>query len=194
MLHIIDSIPWDLSVLKLQERLKEQGDNMSSVTFWDEARGGAPGGTFATIFNAVNGKSINAPQVDFDPFLRLPDGSESKHVCKANLPKFLAKSASPWDVSSPSRQWTTPFIMAAVNADVVRWTYALRSEGSYSMSYTEYALNPDFKTAFVSYAGMAMLGSMLFNPITSYVLENYLVPKPGEGPSIEAMENKRKSE
>jgi hypothetical protein len=58
------------------------------------------------------------------------------------------------------------------------------------MSYTESALYPDFKTAFVNFAGSAMFGSMLFNPLTSYVLKNYIVPKPGEGPSMDAMENK----
>jgi hypothetical protein len=175
--------------MKLQDILQDHGDNLSSVAFWDEMRGAAPGGTFATIFNAVDGKSHKPPRVDFDPFLRLPDGSKSKHVCKANLPSLPAKSNSPWE--SPVRQWTTPFVMALVNSQVVRWSYALRSQGSASITYKEYALNPDFKTAFVNYAGMAMVGSMLFNPITSYVMQNYLIPKPGEGPSLEAMEDKR---
>lgn len=177
--------------MELQTRLKEQGDTLSSVVFWDESKGSAPGGTFATAFNLVDGKSHKPPRVDFDPFLRLPDGSKSKHVCKAKLPSIPAKSDSPWESSSPTRQWTSPFVMAGVNSQVVRWSYALRSQGSNSISYTESALHPDFKTAFVNYVGLAMIGSMMLNPLTSYVMKNYMIPKPGEGPSMEAMENKR---
>lgn len=82
--------------------------------------------------------------------------------------------------------------MAVVNEQVVRWSYALRSQGSKAITYTESALHPDFKTAFVNFAGFVMFGSMILNPITSYLVQNYMVPKPGEGPSMDTMEKKRK--
>jgi short subunit dehydrogenase-like uncharacterized protein len=174
--------------MKLQEILKKDfDDDLVSMTFCDEMRGTAPGGTFATVLHAINGdesSQIRAPRSDFDPFLRLPDGSKSQHVSQADLPKFPEKSETP-------KGWTVPFVMALVNSQVVRWSYALRSQGSPTVTFKEYALHPDFKTAFVNYAGLAMFGSMLFNPLTSYVVERYLIPKPGEGPSMEAMEKKR---
>jgi short subunit dehydrogenase-like uncharacterized protein len=181
-----DSIPWDISAMELQSKLvQEQSDTAQSLSFWDELKGGAPGGTFATVIANVEGKAIEAPRVDFDPFLRLPDGSKSSNVCKANLSWLPAKFRS-------TKQWTSPFVMAMVNSQVVRWSYALRSAtGPSTMTYTESQLHPNFATAMVNYAGLAMFGSMLLNPLTLYLTKTYLIPKPGEGPSMVAMETKR---
>jgi hypothetical protein len=192
-LSLYSSILWDLSVMKMQEMLrKDCQEDWKTVTFWDEMKGAAPGGTYATIFNAITGKSLKPPRCDFDPFLRLPDGSKSEYICKANLPFVPAKSDSPWEEDSSGRRWTAPFVMAVVNQQVVRWTHALRSQGSKYTTYKEVALHPDFKTAFTNTAGLVMFGSMLFNPVTAYLLKKYVVTQPGDGPSLEAMEKKRK--
>ena len=54
--------------MKLQAVLqKEFNDEMSSVTFWDEAKGAAPGGTFATILHALSDDAIQVPRSDFNP-------------------------------------------------------------------------------------------------------------------------------
>jgi hypothetical protein len=144
------------------------------------------------MFNEIHGRTIQPPRtVAVDPFLRRPDGSQSQHVCKAVLPLFPAPSASPWDSPTATKPWTAPFIMALVNEQVVRWSYALRSQGQNSITYTEAAWYPDFQTAFVNYVGLFMFVSMLFNPITSQVLKNYVLPKPGQGPSMKDMETKR---
>jgi len=207
----VDSIPWDLSYLKLREAMQQEcKDELKTVSFWVLIRASAPGGTFATVLNAVSGNSHKAPRLDFDPFLRLPDGSKSDYVCKPNLPTVPAKSKSGVPLSSsssPSTEnttgggcWEIPYIMSVVNAQVVRWSHALlQSQGGISssssskpiaISYTESQLQPDFKTAFVNYAGMLMAGSMLFNPVTLYLLKHFVIPKPGEGPSMSAMESK----
>lgn len=176
--------------MKMQEKMRtECNDDLKTVTFWDEMNGAAPGGTYATIFNGVTGKSLKPPRCDFDPFLRLPDGSKSEYVCKADLPILPAKCDSPF--TEDSSRWTTPFVMAVVNQQVVRWSYALRSQGSKYTTYKEVAVQPDFKTAFATTAGMVMLGSMLFNPVTAYLLKKYAVTQPGDGPSMNAMLNKR---
>jgi hypothetical protein len=169
---------------------------MTTVSFWDEIRGAPPGGTFATMFNEIQGQTIQPPRtVTVDPFLRRADGSQSQHICKAVLPVFPAHSTSPWDsttAATATKPWTAPFIMALVNEQVVRWSYALRSQGLHSITYTEAAWYPDFQTAFVNYVGFFMFASMLFNPITSQVLKNYVLPKPGQGPSMKDMETKRR--
>ena len=208
----VDSIPWDLSYLKLREAMQQEcKDELKTVSFWVLIRASAPGGTFATVLNAVSGNSHKAPRLDFDPFLRLPDGSKSEYVCKPDLPTVPAKSKSgvklPLSSSSSSSKenttgggcWEMPYIMSVVNAQVVRWSHALlQSQGGIisgsskpiTISYTEAQLQPDFKTAFVNYAGMLMAGSMLFNPVTLYLLKHFVIPKPGEGPSMSAMESK----
>jgi short subunit dehydrogenase-like uncharacterized protein len=187
-----DSIPWDLCVMKLQETLqKECGDDLQTVTFWDEVRGAAPGGTIATALNMVAGKSIQAPRVAFDPFLKLPDGSKSAFVSKAQNPVFLAKADSPWEGShTKTTRWTMPFVMAAVNGSIVRWSHALRQSGSPALTYREYQVCPDFKSAFVNYASLALLGTMLLNPLTLPLMKRFVLPKPGDGPSMKKMLHK----
>lgn len=184
-----DSVPWDLSVSKMQEMLQRKcGDDLKTVTFWDDLRGSAPGGTLATILNALGGKTIKAPRGEFDPFLRLPDGSKSKYVCKASNPVFIGRANSPWEnTSQTGERWTAPFVMAGVNSQVVRWSHALRQSGSNSLTYSEMQLCPDFRGAFVSYFGLATMGALILNPLTLPLMKKYALPKPGEGPSMEKM-------
>jgi hypothetical protein len=179
--------------MKMQEELQDKfDDNVQSVMFWDEFRSDAPGGTYATILNAVSGNTVKAPKIKFDPFLQLPDGSKSEFICKADFrPFWPAPSKAPWE-SPSSKRWTAPFLMAVVNFQVARWSHALRCKGSKTMTYSEVAVHPDFPTAFTNVAFLAMFGTMLLNPITATMLKVFVIPKPGDGPSMDQMENKSK--
>lgn len=186
-----DSIPWDLSVQNMEKVLNEEcNDYLESVTFWDETAGEPPGGTIATIFAGVEGKIGSAKGATFDPFLKLPDGTESEHKCTPDLPMWIKKSTSPWDQDSESSRWTTPFLMAGVNSEVVGWSHALRSKGSKTLVYREMRVNKDFNAAFVSHAQLLMFFSALLNPVTGTLLKKYVLPKPGDGPSLSNMEDK----
>ena len=189
-----DSIPWDLCVYKMQQEMQEKcQDDLATVTFWDEMRGEAPGGTLATVLNSIEGNSVRAPRGDFDPFLKLPDGSKSKFVAKAQNPSFIAKSNSPWDKAGGktySNRWTAPFLMAGINSQVVRWSHALRRSGNPSLVYREMQVCPDFRAAFLSFFGLAAFGTMLLNPLTSTLMKKYVLPKPGDGPSMDKMVKK----
>eukprot|EP00977_Amphora_coffeiformis_P005335 scaffold1140_cov157-Amphora_coffeaeformis.AAC.11 len=185
-----DSIPWDLCVMKLQQELREQcGDDLKTVTFWDEMKNAAPGGTYATAVNALDDKSnIKAPRGAFDPFLRLPDGTKSKHIAKVQNPTFISPSQSPWDAGK--QRWTAPFVMAGVNGQVVRWSHALRQDGNPSLTYREMEVHHDFRGAFVNFFGLFTFGTLLLNPLTSSIMKRYVLPKVGSGPSMDTMLNK----
>jgi hypothetical protein len=197
----------------LQQKLyEEQKDSVDRMIFYDEMVGAAPGGTFATIMTNIEGKAVKAPRVEFDPFLRLPDGTKSTNVCNGDL-SLLPKQLSPpqWkdeqttDTKSSPEKWTTPFVMALVNAQVVRWSYALRTRilgtkdstdtptirNPPAITYSEAVVHINAATAYVNYVGMILFGSMLLNPITAHIMKQYLLPKPGDGPSMKSMENKR---
>jgi short subunit dehydrogenase-like uncharacterized protein len=182
-----DSIPWDLSVMKLNELLVKQcDDELASATFWDETVGGAPGGTFATIVATVE-QTVRLPEIEKNPF---EDGSKSSF--KANLPLVISKAHSPWDEPS-SKRWTSPFVMAYVNAEVVRWSHALRSSRAHHsqpLVYRESIVNKSFSQAFVTWMGFNIFGSMLLNPVTRYFLKRFVIPLSGPGPSVSDMENK----
>jgi short subunit dehydrogenase-like uncharacterized protein len=204
-----DSIPWDISAMLLQQKMhEEQNDSVHHMVFYDEMVGGAPGGTFATIMTNIEGKAVKAPRVEFDPFLRLPDGTKSSKVCNADLSMLPRQLIPPqWnalnaDIKSSPEKWTTPFVMALVNSQVVRWSYALRSiigtshkdttSHDNTITYSESVVHTNAATAYVNYVGMILFGSMLLNPVTAYIMKQYLLPKPGDGPSMKSMENKRK--
>jgi len=78
--------------------------------------------------------------------------------------------------------------MAAINAQVVTRSNVLRGR-SKNLQYFEGVGNPDLKTALAGLISLPLLGVCLLNPITKYVLTEFLLPKPGEGPSMDDMTN-----
>jgi short subunit dehydrogenase-like uncharacterized protein len=49
------------------------------------------------------------------------------------------------------------------------------------------AVCPDWKTAWVSYTSLIIFGSLLMNPVTASLMKRHVLPKPGEGPSMNKM-------
>ena len=76
-----------------------------------------------------------------------------------------------------------------VNADIVKRSTALR-QTSKNVLYHECAVLPDFKSAFCMHFGMIAFFTALLNPITATLLQKFVLPAPGQGPSRDAMENK----
>jgi len=164
-----DSIPWDLLVQKMQDELGDE--DLAEVQIWDEAKGFAPGGTFATIIaSVVEGVVATTKNVEaaFGP-----------SIVERDLPTSIAKSTS----RKHDRQWTMPFIMAVVNADVVDWT-VIQRQGT-KLKYWEALVTPDFKTAFTMFAGMIMSGIMMLNPLTLTLLRKTVIPPPGSGAPLQ---------
>lgn len=178
-----DSIPWDLSVLKLNQLLADEfQDELTTIKVWDEFIEAAPGGTYATALLNLEGQGTNSPRCNIDPFLQLYDGSKSTHSTREDLPLL-------WMEPFVDGRWTAPFIMAVVNAKIIRWTHALRQQGSHKVSYREVVVHADFKTAFCSHVGLMVSGSLLLNPVTKWLAHLVFLPRPGQGPSMETMEN-----
>ena len=179
-----DSIPWDLSVSTVAKQLKDEtGEDLASVTCFNEAKAGASGGTLATIMLQVCGPPKLGPKDD--PFRMKADGTENSSPFESKIKFFPSKLINPVD-QKPA--FGSPFLMSFINADVVAWSHALR--GGTPLSYSEVLVSPDFKTAFVSYFMLMLLFTGLLNPITKNILSKYILPKPGEGPTMEEMEKK----
>ena len=49
-----DCVPWDICTFMLAEKLKEQGEKLEKVHFFDEIKGGISGGTLETVFESLN--------------------------------------------------------------------------------------------------------------------------------------------
>lgn len=177
---------------KMEQAMKENNDRLKSVTFWDEFVGEAPGGTFATIMAFLDG-NVKPPPVAYNPLARNQAGAVSANTLSPRLPIAPSPANFPWDASGASRRWQAPFLMAMINAQICRWSHALQSSDSspviHNVTYSEAAIYPDFKTAFVGYMSLLFLFSFAANPVTRPLLD-YVAPQQGSGPDAVKMNTK----
>ena len=183
-----DSIPSDIGVWFLQSEAKRRtGAACSEIKLLVKAmRGGASGGTFASMMNAVEEgrRDRDVARIFADPYSlnpsserQGPDAGEQTGI------KFC-------DMTSA---WTAPFVMASVNTRIVRRTNALLGYPyGRDFRYSESTLTGSGVSGWLKSAGMtASLGGFMlacaFTPGRA-VLKGSLLPKPGDGPSREQRE------
>ena len=184
-----DSIPSDLGVWFLQqEGQRRHGRPFARVKMRVKAaKGGLSGGTVASLMNVVKEASADpALRKELaNPFSLCPEG----HPFTARQPNV--KSA---EYDQEFDAWVAPFVMAAINTRVVHRSNAL-SDNSYSheFRYDEAMLTGrGMKGRLRGFAMAAGLGGFMVGAVvrpTRWVLERFVVPKPGEGPSPQEQEN-----
>jgi short subunit dehydrogenase-like uncharacterized protein len=182
-----DSVPSDMGVWYLQNETMERfGQPCTSISMGVQAaRGGASGGTIASMMNMME-------EVSADPSLR----------SVLSNPFALAEKGdrdgpTQPDVTFPvydkgHGSWLAPFVMAATNTRVVLRTHSLlEREWGDDFTYGEAMLTGDgiggrAKAFAVAGATMSAMGAASIGPLRS--LLGMVVPEPGEGPSPEAQE------
>jgi len=181
-----DSIPSDMGVYHLQQQAQKQfGEPCTKIRMRVKAlRGAASGGTIASMINitkeAAASKALRKELAN--PYSICPvDHGFSVRQANVTKPEF----------DSESGQWAGPFIMAGINTRVVHRSNAL-SGNAYgnNFRYDESMLmgkgNKGLFSAgsFVLGLGCFLVGAAI-KP-SRWVMENYMLPKPGEGPSPSA--------
>jgi short subunit dehydrogenase-like uncharacterized protein len=181
-----DSIPSDMGVWHLEQAAQAQlGAACTTVRMRVKAmRGAASGGTVASVLNITKeaAKSAELRKELADPYSICPDN----HGFTTRQHNVTSPEYDP-----ESQQWAGPFIMAGINTRVVHRSNAL-SGNAYGddFRYDESVLmGKGVKgrlgaTGFVLGLGLFLAGAAL-KP-TRWLMENYMLPKPGEGPSPEA--------
>jgi short subunit dehydrogenase-like uncharacterized protein len=180
-----DSLPSDLGTLLLHDAAGELGATTLVVT---EMRGGASGGTLATMRLVAEEVKADpaARAVVVDPYALSPDrDAEPDRVDDYADDESDLTGA----VNDPELGWLGPFVMAQMNTRVVRRTNALLGY-PYSTSF-RYREAIGFGTGMSARAkatglgaGMGALGAAMgFGPARSGI--GMVLPKPGEGPSPE---------
>ena len=201
-----DSIPSDLGVLLTAERAAAdgQGELGNTVNYVRQLKGGFSGGTIDSMRTQAIESAANPAdrKIVADPYGLSPDRGSEPSRGGSKRPK----ASSPIDVvkgvagALPVRRttdghWTGPFVMASFNTRIVRRSNALLGH-AYGRGF-RYQEVMDFGTS-VKAPAMAgaftagllgVAGGMSFGP-TRAVLDRVL-PKPGEGPSVEAQERGR---
>jgi short subunit dehydrogenase-like uncharacterized protein len=187
-----DSVPSDLGAyLVAQEMRRRYGQPCASVKASFGLRGGINGGTLASVLDILGKGQIEALS---NAFLLNPDhpasAADAVHA-DPTTPHFDADFGA----------WHGPFFMGPVNTRVVRrsatlWQKVAQTDGDAAygddFSYQEYLRFGTGPLAATAAAGMSVgsLASQMalrFAPVRKITAA--LVPKPGQGPSVRAMDN-----
>ena len=184
-----DSVPFDLGVYYMQNHAinKINKPLEKIITLVRAMRGGASGGTIASIINIIiEGKrNREIARIVSNPYALNPEGMREGPE-KRDLQTFV--------FNKKLKTWTSPFIMASINTRIVRRTNALLNYPyGKSFSYTEYTdCGNGVSGAFKSFMMTTFLG--LFMMFTTFefsrknIIQKFL-PKPGEGPNKTQQKN-----
>ena len=182
-----DSIPSDLGVHFLQQQARERfGQPCTTVKMRVRSmRGSFSGGTVASLLNVLQGGQGEscAAQATRGPLFDLPPEASVKRVRQANV--GLAEYDPDFNA------WVAPFVMSAINTRVVHRTNALLHDAyGPEFRYDEAVLTGrGWRGRLAATATGAGLGAFMVAGSIGTVrslLEKYVLPAPGEGPSPEA--------
>lgn len=176
-----DSIPSDLGVWMLHDAARARGRRLARVdALFGESSGGFSGGTFASLLGVLE-------EAQRDPAVQrvLDDPYALDPAPRTGGPDRPDARGVSWEPRL--RRWTAPFVMAAINARVVRRSNAVAGHPyGREFRYTERMTLPagpaGLPAALAVAGGMALTGvvtrsSWLRGMITRRA------PKPGEGPT-----------
>lgn len=177
-----DSIPSDIGVWFLQgESRKRHGIVCNEVRLLVEAMsGGASGGTFASILNALEESRCDrgVAKILADPYALNPAGARSG-------PDGRDQTGVAHDHDACT--WTAPFVMAAVNTRVVRRSNALLGypygrDFSYGEAMSTGRGAAGWLRSAAMTAGLAGFLLVCSSGVGRSFLSRRVLPQPGEGP------------
>ncbi|WP_151716334.1 trans-acting enoyl reductase family protein [Acinetobacter sp. TUM15071] len=180
-----DSVPSDMGVYYLQQQAQQQFNAPATQVSMrvKTLKGGASGGTVASLINVIQEAAADpALRKDLlNPYILCPAGH-------GNTQRQIYIKSAKFDPDFNA--WIAPFVMAAVNERVVQRSNAL-SGNAYgnNFRYNEAILTGEgFKGRLKALAVVSGLGAFMLAAVSkpiSQVMERYLLPKPGEGPTPE---------
>jgi len=184
-----DSIPSDLGVHFLQrEALKRFGEPCTRVKMRVRVmRGEFSGGTVASLMNVIREAAADPAlrRELADPYSLCPDGS---------APNVRQPDVRGAQFDADFGAWVAPFVMSGINTRIVHRTNALsdRSYGADFMYDEAVLMGPGAKGWFAALAlSLGLAGFLIASALapSRTALERFVLPKPGEGPSLEAQRN-----
>ncbi len=183
-----DSIPSDLGTWFTQEQAKDKfGSTCTEIKMRVKSmKGAASGGTVASMMNV-------AEELRRNPALRKVLSNPYALAPKDMRAGVLQPNVTIPEYDKAAQSWVGPFVMASVNTRIVHRTHALLGHAwGDGFVYDEAMMmgkGPGgLAKAAVLTGGLAsFMGATALGPIRS-LLNKYVLPKPGEGPSVEAQE------
>jgi short subunit dehydrogenase-like uncharacterized protein len=201
-----DSIPADLGVLFTVEAIRAKyGCATKAITAHVRSRGGAAsGGTIASGLNMISDPAAKAAAAD--PFCLVPRalgmaadaaiGAEAGAAAAVPGSAVVAAVADRWwyDWQDSVKAYAAPWPMEAINTRCVRRSAALAavhgtpysSAEAGPFAYSEWLSTRSWNSALSASMGNLALTTVIRLPFAAALL-GMVVPKPGTGPSAEAM-------
>lgn len=182
-----DSIPSDLgSFFTQQQAIADFNEPCQEIKMAVKAAsGGISGGTVASLIN-VTKEAVADPGLRrklADPYL----------ICPEDTIRLRQRNVTKAEYDNDFHSWVAPFVMAAINTRVVMRSGALLDQYGDDFKYSEaMMMGKGLKGRLAANALTAGLGSFMVAAAVKpsrWVLEKFVVPKPGEGPSAESQEN-----
>ncbi|BAX63926.1 saccharopine dehydrogenase family protein [Burkholderia stabilis] len=181
-----DSVPSDMGVFFLQQQAMQQwGVPAGQVKMRVRTlKGGASGGTVASVINVVREAAADPAlrRELLDPYSLCPKGHGF------TVRQHAVRSA---EFDRDCDAWIAPFVMAAINERVVHRSNAL-ADNAYGTRFTydeAVMTGSGLKGRLAALSMVAGLGAfmvgVLIKPVRG-LMERFLLPKPGEGPSAAA--------
>ncbi len=183
-----DSIPMDIGVYFLQQEAKRRHDAFCEriALFVKATKGSASGGTLASMVNTIReargDRSI--ARILANPYALNPAGEREG-------PDGRDQAAVVYDDDAGC--WTAPFVMASINTRVVRRSHALAGfPYGRDFRYREAVMTGSgapgwLKGTAVTVTLGGLATGLSFAP-TRRLLQNLVLPEPGEGPDADARE------
>ena len=182
-----DSIPSDLGVYFLQQVSQQQfGTPFSDVKLRVKAmKGGVSGGTVASGIEM-------AKAVKKDPSLRRKMGNPyllcQPQISTVKQPRIL-KPVFDKDFNA----WSAPFIMETINSRIVLRSNNLQTSSHDDFTYGEAVLTGKGRKGYFRAWGVTLgLGGFALaakNKFLRFLIQTFVLPKPGQGPSSKQQEN-----
>jgi short subunit dehydrogenase-like uncharacterized protein len=182
-----DSIPSDLGVYFLHQVSQQQfGTTFSDVKLRVKAmKGGVSGGTVASGIEM-------AKAVKRDPSLRRKMGNPyllcQPQISTIKQPRIL-KPVFDKDFNA----WSAPFIMETINSRIVLRSNNLQKSSHDDFTYGEAVLTGKGRKGFFRAWGVTLgLGGFALaakNKFLRFLIQTFVLPKPGQGPSSEQQAN-----
>jgi short subunit dehydrogenase-like uncharacterized protein len=185
-----DSIPSDLGVLVLREKVKADGaGELEDTTLMVvAARGGLSGGTFESLLGQIDEANSDRERarVAADPYALSPDRDAEPDLGDERDLRTLKRDAE-------LGAWLAPFMMAGINTRVVRrsnalqdWDYGRRFRYREVMGFRSHPAAPVMAGAVTAGLG-GMMAGLSFGPTRSVITK--VMPSAGEGPGEKTRES-----
>jgi short subunit dehydrogenase-like uncharacterized protein len=192
-----DSIPWDLGSWAVAQSFKTDGFECERAeAHAGRSKGGVSGGTIASAAGVITDNSMSELKAMGDPFYCVPE------LCRDGSRPLKREIKEKWRLQNDSRldeatgKYTMPSIMAGINSKVVARSYSLLRDAdkenacfAEDFSYGESDFCKDESKAKWGARGFKAFGVLFAIPPTRWLLRKTVLPAPGQGPSLDILEN-----